>query len=252
MGDGDDRRHHDALRSTTRGATSRSRTDAVGNISRIGYDALGNITQTLTPNGAASFIEYDAAGMKVRAWTGGLPGQSAQQATNVAASAGGGLTISWQQPGADSQSWVVWDTEPHDVAGNAERRLSRTRRGHVGSGPVSVTIPGDGRDRRLLPRREPGQRRQPRAGPRSAARRSRPASRACRSRRSAATSQITVRFNASVEAPMLRFGAAGGSLGSSAAFDAAGPDGSYVATIPTRPIRKRSRSRSSGSRTARH
>ena len=44
--------------------------------------------------------------------------------------------------------------------------------------------------------------------------------------------QITVRFNASVEAPTLLFGAAGGPLGSSAAFELQ-DDGSYVATIPS-------------------
>ena len=46
---------------------------------------IDEIDKTITPNGDASFVEYDAAGMKVRAWTGGLPGQSAQQATGVAA-----------------------------------------------------------------------------------------------------------------------------------------------------------------------
>ncbi len=110
--------------------TSLERADAAGDTSQLAYDALGHVTQTLTPNGAASFIEYDAAGMKVRAWTGGLPNQSAQQATNVTAQRGGGLTISWEQPGADSQSWVVWDTAPHDVAGRQRHRTMpiRTRR----------------------------------------------------------------------------------------------------------------------------
>jgi YD repeat-containing protein len=53
---------------------------------RIAYDALNHATQTIAPDGNSSFVEYDAAGLKIRAWTGDLGSVQAQPATNVTAS----------------------------------------------------------------------------------------------------------------------------------------------------------------------
>ena len=82
--------------------------------SQMDYDAFGHVVETVAPNGSHSFVQYDAGGLKIRAWTGGAPGSSAPVATIVGATvsgnAGGGLVITWNQPGSNMTSWVAWDT----------------------------------------------------------------------------------------------------------------------------------------------
>ncbi len=206
------------------------RVDAAGNRSQLAYDALGHITQTLTPNGAASFVEYDAAGSKLRAWTGGLPNQSAQQATNVAASAGGGLTISWVQPGADSQSWVVWDTAARDIPeGKTPHDAYHNETGHVGSGAVSVSISAAADTTiyfRVVSQDSAGNI----AWTEERVATVPPGIESLSVAQAGDDLQIKVRFNATVQDPLLRFGAAGGTLDQSVAF-VAQQDGSYMATI---------------------
>ena len=121
------------------------RVDGEGYVSQLAHDSGGRITQTLTPNGAASFVEYNAAGQKVRAWTGGLPNTAAQQATDVTATAGDGITIRWNQPGSSAQSWVVWDTQKRSVPdGSTPADVYQFETARVGSGASSATIPLNG------------------------------------------------------------------------------------------------------------
>ena len=110
--------------------------DAAGNLTRkvasglttlLNYDAAGRNIQSITPNGAYSFIEYNTFGFKTKVWTGGDPASSAPLPTplspSVSMGANGLISISWGVPEGELTSgltsWVAWDSISHASVGGS-------------------------------------------------------------------------------------------------------------------------------------
>ena len=129
--------------------------DAVGNVtwrrdgdsyvSENAYDAARHVRETIAPNLAHSFIEYDTGGLKVKAWLAGPTNAQAPQAANITATVANGstapLTITWDQSGTSIQSWVAWDTVSH--AANSDS-VPSLQAGTAGSYAHATAAAGSG------------------------------------------------------------------------------------------------------------
>src|SRR6185312_12389712 len=73
--------------------------DEDGYITQASYDGMGRLIESISPDGSGTRYEYDAAGNQILVYTGIVTGGPPAAATNVAATLGNQLTVSWNTAG---------------------------------------------------------------------------------------------------------------------------------------------------------
>ena len=120
--------------------------DEDGYITQASYDGMGRLLESISPDGSGTQYQYDAAGNQILAYTGVLTGGPPTPATNVTASLGSAVKVSWDTVGSAQspvQTWIVYDTTPHaDLSGYANRTTTQVSTNGLGS--ASFTPPGTG------------------------------------------------------------------------------------------------------------
>jgi len=120
--------------------------DEDGYITRASYDGMGRLVESISADGSGTQYQYDAAGNQILAYTGVLTGGPPTPATNVAASLGSAVKVSWNTVGSNQspvQTWIVYDTTPHAGIGGYANRTA-TQVSTNGQGLASITPPSTG------------------------------------------------------------------------------------------------------------
>ena len=120
--------------------------DEDGYITQASYDGMGRLIESISPDGSGTRYEYDAAGNQILVYTGIVTGGPPAAATNVAATLGNQLTVSWNTAGTaqqPQQTWVVYDTASHqNLSDYANRTTTQVSSG--GSLRAALTAAGTG------------------------------------------------------------------------------------------------------------
>ncbi|WP_218943453.1 hypothetical protein [Exilibacterium tricleocarpae] len=121
--------------------------DEDGFVQQFSYNGAGSLIRSVSPDGSGTVYEYDAAGNQIFAFTGQLDSVPLP-AANLEAALGENLTIGWTlPPGANVQSYVVYDTTSRsDPAGYTNRgAVQSTWLSESGSSviPAANLNPGD-------------------------------------------------------------------------------------------------------------
>lgn len=120
--------------------------DEDGYVTQASYDGMGHLLESISPDGSGTRYEYDAAGNQILAYTGIVTGGPPVAATNVAATLGNQLTVSWNTSGTTQQpvqTWVVYDTASHQsLSGYANRTTTQVSSG--GALQAALTAAGTG------------------------------------------------------------------------------------------------------------
>ena len=120
--------------------------DEDGYVTQASYDGMGRLTESISPDGSGTQYQYDAAGNQILAYTGVLTGGPPTPATNVTASLGSAVKVSWNTVGSAQspvQTWIVYDTTSHANLGDYANRTS-TQVSTNGQGLASITPPAGG------------------------------------------------------------------------------------------------------------
>ena len=120
--------------------------DEDGYVTQASYDGVGRLVESISPDGSGTQYTYDAAGNQVLAYSGILTGGAPTPATNVSASLGDAVNVTYKTQGNPQhpvQTWVVYDTTSHSSIGDYASRTT-TQVSSNGKGQASIASSGSG------------------------------------------------------------------------------------------------------------
>ena len=204
--------------------------DEDGFVTQASYDGMGRLVESIGPDGSGTQYQYDAAGNQILIYTGVLTGGAPTPASNVAATLGSQVTLTWNTQGSSQhpvKTWVVYDTSSHqNIADYANRTGTVVSTQGTGQAVLNPAAPGATLFFRVVTEDGAGNEtwtaeQSITAPPRFTA--------VSVAQPAAGTLVVTVSFDAGVVNPRLVYGASG-NLGQSVAF-VQQSNGSYQATL---------------------
>jgi YD repeat-containing protein len=120
--------------------------DEDGYITQASYDGVGRIVQSISPDGSGTQYQYDAAGNRILIYTGVLTGGAPTPATDVSATLGSQVKLSWSTQGSNQhplQTWIVYDTVSHQNLSDYASRTA-TAVSSNGKGQAALNSSGTG------------------------------------------------------------------------------------------------------------
>jgi YD repeat-containing protein len=204
-------------------------------ITRTEFDGLGRVIRNISANGSASIVEFDAAGNQILVFTGDFSaaGSAPTTAKAIGVTLNGDLSVSWDIPGGNAASFVVWDVESRVNPRDYAFRSAEQATWFEGSTSATITIPVDtlGTNRtaffRVVSRDIAGNLAW--TEERSVTVPPRPIELSVE-RTGSGELTVTVRFETGAQSPVLNFGSPGNLVNQTPFM--AQPDGSFTATIP--------------------